>query len=51
MNQVYNPSLKIQKLKLLKENHMIEPTMLLDYDGKPFKMLAMTQEADISTYL
>lgn len=51
MNQVYNPSLKIQKLKLLKENHMIEPTMLLDYDGKPFKMLAMTQEAEISPYL
>ncbi len=51
MNQVYNPSLKIQELKTLKENHMIEPTTLTDVEGKTFKMLAMTKEAEISPYL
>lgn len=51
MIQVYNPTLKIQELKKLKENNMIESTELIDIKGMSFKMLAMTKEADISPYL
>ena len=51
MIQVYNPTLKIQELKKLKENNMIESTELIDIKGMSFKMLAMTKEAEISPYL
>lgn len=51
MNLVYNPSLKIQELKKLKEANMIQFTTLYDCDNKPFTMLALTNDAEISPYL
>ncbi len=48
---VYDPKVKIQELKKLKELNMIELTILHDCDGKPFHMLALTQDAPISPYL
>ena len=51
MIQVYNPTLKIQELKNLKENHMIQSTELMDINGMPFKMLAMANNVEISPYL
>lgn len=51
MIQVYNPTLKIQELKNLKENHMIQSTELMDINGMPFKMLAMANNVEIFPYL
>ena len=48
MIQVYNPTLKIQELKKLKENNMIESTELIDIKGMSFKITPQIYLDDIA---
>ena len=51
MDKVYNASLKIQELKKLKDQNMIEVVSMVDSKGEFFPMIAMKKDIELSPYL